>query len=296
MRTLAATSCTLLVLASCAPEKPGRVDVVVRIDGVRMDDTTRAMVAALSQQMRSGFELGTRRQASNWGPLAVIGSGPEWTQYLSDVLEQQSWAQAAPAMQVTAIADRSGGPPAHEPFRFRAKDRATRGKIRPLKKGIERQGLASGPLLALRDLMMPVVGISTERLRDSYGDLRSGRRIHGAIDIHAPLGTPVVASVAGTIWKIRSDPGGGRTVHMLDQSGTYVFYYAHLSRYAQGLKEGQVVQRGDVLGYVGRSGDVVGSPHLHLRIGRVPVDREHWWNTTPLNPYPLLKSASTVQP
>lgn len=295
MRSLVATSWILLVLASCAPEKRGGVDVVVSMDAVRMDDTTRALVAALSQQISSGFELGVPRQTSVSAPLTVMGTGPGWALYLNSVIGAEQ-TSAKVARQVTAVADRGGSTRASEPFRFRVRDRSRRGKIRPRKKGSERLGLASGPLSALRDLMMPVVGFPSARLRDTYGDPRSGRRIHGAIDIHAPLGTPVVAAVSGSIWKIRSDPGGGRTVHLLDASGHYVFYYAHLSRYARGLREGQRVERGDVLGYVGTSGDVVGSPHLHLRIGRVPADREHWWDTKPLNPYPLLKSASTVQP
>jgi murein DD-endopeptidase MepM/ murein hydrolase activator NlpD len=295
MRTLKTASCLVLALASCAPEKRGGLDGLVRLSGVRTNDGRQVLVAALSRQIRTGFGVGSLRQNTILTPMSVTDSGPQWSDDLNAVMANS--VSAEPGIPLVALNDRTNSNRRTQPFRLRARDRSVGVTNRGLREvGTDSQVSASGPLSVLRDMMMPVVGITASRLRDTYGAPRSGHRIHGAIDIHAPLGTPVVATVPGSIWKIRSDPGGGRTVHLLDESGKYVFYYAHLSRYAKGLHEGQSVQRGDLLGYVGRSGDVRGSPHLHLRIGRVPTDREHWWDTKPLNPYPLLKSASTVLP
>jgi murein DD-endopeptidase MepM/ murein hydrolase activator NlpD len=296
MRKLVAASCTALTLAGCSPQKGGRVDVVVNMGSVRLDDTARAQVSDLSRQIRTGFSVGRVRQNGGSPSLAFAGQGPAWADYMSQLTHRDMEAGALPWL--LAAGPRTGARSGMtQPFRLRSNDRSTRGKIRLRGTwGADSQVVASGPLSVLRDLVMPVAGIAAADLRDTYSSPRPGHRIHGAIDIHAPMGTPVVATVAGTVWKIRWDLGGGRTVHLLDESGNFVFYYAHLSRYAKGLREGQTVQRGDLLGYVGNSGDVVGSPHLHLRIGRVPADREHWWDTKPLNPYPLLKSASTVLP
>ncbi len=149
-------------------------------------------------------------------------------------------------------------------------------------------GLAARPA-ALDDIVIPVVGILGSRLRDSFRSPRIGH-VHHAIDIIARRGTPVVAAVDGTVELMKWDHGGGRTVRLLDATRRYILYYAHLSGYAAGLAEGDTVREGRVIGYVGHTGHVIGSSHLHFRIGRVD-DPAEWWKDRPLDPYPLLRDA-----
>ncbi len=146
-----------------------------------------------------------------------------------------------------------------------------------------------GFLSALADALIPVLGIRRDELHDSWGSKRVGHR-HRGIDILAPKGTPVVAAVDGAVLKMKWDRGGGRTLRLVDTTNRYVFYYAHLSGYARGLREGEPVRKGQVVGYVGRTGDARGA-HLHLGIASLLGDSEHWWQARPLNPYTLLKQA-----
>ncbi|MBX6363178.1 MAG: M23 family metallopeptidase [Gemmatimonadetes bacterium] len=143
---------------------------------------------------------------------------------------------------------------------------------------------------ALTNLLIPVLGVVGRDLRDSFHSPRPGH-VHDAIDIPAPVGTPVVAVADGTVLRKKWDRGGGRTIRIVDLTGKYLFYYAHLSGYAPGLNEGDTVRKGQVLGYVGRTGTVSGA-HLHLRIGRLLDAPERWWRAKPLNPYPLLRDAT----
>jgi peptidoglycan LD-endopeptidase LytH len=148
-----------------------------------------------------------------------------------------------------------------------------------------------GELLARR-LAFPVRGIEPESIADSFADARGATRVHNAMDIMAPRGTPVVAVDAGTVSRLGNGGAGGITVYQLDETGRYAFYYAHLDRIAPGLAEGQAVRRGDVLGYVGTTGNAPATaPHLHFAIYEVP-DRRTRWGGRPINPYPLWKPAA----
>ncbi len=141
-------------------------------------------------------------------------------------------------------------------------------------------------------LVMPVLGIDPSQLHDNFDGLRSGGRVHGALDIMAPRGTPVVAAVDGTIQKLFTSHAGGITVYEFDVPAEKVYYYAHLDRYADGLSEGMHVSAGTVIGYVGTTGNAPpGSPHLHFAIEQL-MPEKHWWQGTPINPYPLLAQAS----
>ena len=137
-------------------------------------------------------------------------------------------------------------------------------------------------------LQMPVEGIALEGLRSDFDAPRSGGRRHQAIDIRAPRGTPVVAVVDGTIRKLFTSAAGGLTIYHFDEREETCYYYAHLDRYAAGIKEGMRVTRGSVIGYVGTTGNAPKStPHLHFAINRLPPTRE-WWKGDPIDPYPLL--------
>jgi murein DD-endopeptidase MepM/ murein hydrolase activator NlpD len=143
-------------------------------------------------------------------------------------------------------------------------------------------------LLRQRDLKMPVEGVDEDDLRDTFLDARGGR-VHEALDIMAPRGTPVRAVEDGRIEKLFTSKAGGLTVYQFEPTGTFCYYYAHLDRYADGLREGQMVERGDVIGYVGTTGNAPpAAPHLHFAITRLEADRR-WWAGTPINPYPVLR-------
>jgi murein DD-endopeptidase MepM/ murein hydrolase activator NlpD len=151
-------------------------------------------------------------------------------------------------------------------------------------------GLASTPVvLAPSGLAIPVLGVKPEALSDTYKQSRSGGRVHDAIDIMAPDGTPVVAVAPGTVEKLYfSQGGGGVTAYVRSPDRNWMFYYAHLHDYAPGLREGQVVKRGDPIGRVGSTGNAnPAGPHLHFAINRVGPG-EKWYGGTPVNPYPLL--------
>ena len=148
--------------------------------------------------------------------------------------------------------------------------------------------LAHADELRARRLEFPVEGIAREKLTDTFDDARSGH-LHEAADILAPRHTPVRAVEAGTIARLLSNASGGITIYQLDPSERFVYYYAHLERYADGLKEGQTVGRGQVIGYVGTTGNAPRTvPHLHFAIFRV-VDQRQWWSGAPINPYLVLR-------
>jgi murein DD-endopeptidase MepM/ murein hydrolase activator NlpD len=139
-------------------------------------------------------------------------------------------------------------------------------------------------------IAIPVAGIKPDALADTYTQSRSGgARVHNAIDIMAPHGTPVVAAAPGTVEKIYdSKGGGGLTVYVRSPDGRWMFYYAHLERYAPGLREGQAVRQGDPIGTVGSTGNAnPAGPHLHFAVNRM-AEGEKWYDGTPVNPYPLL--------
>ena len=143
--------------------------------------------------------------------------------------------------------------------------------------------------LAARHLEIPVNGVSADKLVRSYHDARNGGREHEALDILAPRNTPVVAVEDGTIAKLFLSKAGGLTVYQFDPKREYSYYYAHLERYADGLKEGDVIHRGQLLGYVGTSGNAPkDTPHLHFAVFRLTAEK-HWWEGTPIDPYDILR-------
>lgn len=137
-------------------------------------------------------------------------------------------------------------------------------------------------------LIVPVAGVRRQELRDSYGAARSGGRAHLGIDIMARDGTPVLAAASGVIVKRDSSGLGGISLYQRDPDGATIYFYAHLSRYQAGIKEGDLVRQGDVIAYVGHTGNAQASaPHLHFAVYTV-TDPNRWWHGRDLNPYPLL--------
>jgi len=150
--------------------------------------------------------------------------------------------------------------------------------------------VAEGVVVGPAGLAIPVVGVKPEQLVDTYTQARAGgARSHDAIDIMAPLGTPVIAAAPGKVEKLFfSQGGGGITAYVRSNDGRWSYYYAHLSAYAPGLWEGQRVARGSPIGTVGATGNAnPAGPHLHFAILRMNPG-ERWWQGTAINPYPLL--------
>ena len=142
-----------------------------------------------------------------------------------------------------------------------------------------------------RGLQIPVPSVAAEQLADSYLQAR-GTTTHEALDIMAPRGTPVVAVDDGRIVKLFLSKPGGITVYQFDNASEFAYYYAHLDRYADGLAEGMQVGRGQVIGYVGSTGNASPeSPHLHFAVFRLGPERR-WWRGTPLNPYRVWRPAT----
>ena len=140
-----------------------------------------------------------------------------------------------------------------------------------------------------RRLDVPVEGIKPDQLTDSFRDARSGSRAHEAIDILAPRNAPVKAVEDGTIARLFNSKAGGITIYQFDPSERFCYYYAHLERYADGLREGDRVRKGQVVGYVGTSGNAPkDTPHLHFAVFRLTAEK-HWWEGTPIDPYDILR-------
>jgi murein DD-endopeptidase MepM/ murein hydrolase activator NlpD len=151
----------------------------------------------------------------------------------------------------------------------------------------------SGPVstdLAAKNLIVPVQGIRAEQLSDTFNQSRgNGERRHEALDIMAPRGTPVLATEDGTVMKLFTSKQGGLTIYEFDPTTTYAYYYAHLDRYAEGLREGSAVRRGQVIGYVGFTGNASpDGPHLHFAVFRLTPEKQ-WWKGEPINPFGLLR-------
>ena len=147
----------------------------------------------------------------------------------------------------------------------------------------------AGEIVALRgrDLKLPVDGVDRKDLRNTFADAR-GSRTHEALDILAPRGTKVRAVEDGRVQKLFTSKAGGLTIYEFDPTQTFTYYYAHLDRYEDGLREGQMVKRGDVIGYVGSTGNASpDAPHLHFAIFRLGPEKQ-WWKGDPINPYLVL--------
>lgn len=140
-------------------------------------------------------------------------------------------------------------------------------------------------------LVVPVAGVARSQLRDNYTEAR-GDRVHEALDILAARGTPVLSAADGTLLKLFNSRPGGLMVYAMDSSERYILLYGHLDGYADGLTEGMPLARGQVIGYVGTTGNAQeDTPHLHFGILR-GQPRISWWEGTPVNPYPLLSGGA----
>gem|GEM_PF-423862 len=144
-------------------------------------------------------------------------------------------------------------------------------------------------------LIIPVAGVHADQLVDTFASARGEGRIHDAIDIMAPAGTPVLAAVDGRIIKFFDSIPGGITIYQLSEDRQFIYYYAHLQRRADNVKEGDRVAQGATIAFVGDTGNAgAGNYHLHFSIARV-IDPKRYWEGTYVNPYPYLRSGTAPQ-
>jgi peptidoglycan LD-endopeptidase LytH len=145
------------------------------------------------------------------------------------------------------------------------------------------------------ELMIPLDGVQPSELRDTFHELRGGgTRTHEALDIMAPRGTPVLSATPGRVLKLHNSKDGGLMVYAADSTDQFVLMYAHLDHYADGMRDGLPLARGQVIGYVGSTGNAAeNAPHLHFAIAH-PSDVKLWWTGTPIDPRPLLRRPAVV--
>jgi murein DD-endopeptidase MepM/ murein hydrolase activator NlpD len=138
-------------------------------------------------------------------------------------------------------------------------------------------------------IRVPIDGEDIESFKNGFSEVRDGTRPHEAVDMLAPRNTPVHAVENGTIAKLFTSKAGGLTIYQYDPTGHLCYYYAHLERYADGLKDGQAISQGDVIGFVGTSGNApANTPHLHFAVFELNADK-HWWQGKPIDPYVVFK-------
>lgn len=157
--------------------------------------------------------------------------------------------------------------------------------------GSSSPAVGPGDLDALKseNLLIPVAGIAAKDLIDSFDDMRGGTRHHNALDIMAARNTPVLSASDATILKLHNSTAGGLTIYTSDPTSKYVMMYGHLDSFRPGLKEGEKVKRGQIIGFVGSTGNASPlAPHLHFQITRNDNLKE-WWKGTPLNPFLVFR-------
>jgi murein DD-endopeptidase MepM/ murein hydrolase activator NlpD len=151
-------------------------------------------------------------------------------------------------------------------------------------------GLVMWMAQSIVQMGLPVQGLKLADLHSTFNEVHNGHA-HEAIDIMAPRGTPVHAAVSGTVRKLFLSKPGGNTIYEFDEASEFCYYYAHLDRYADGVHEGMRVKRGDIIGYVGSTGNAdLRTPHLHFAVFELGPKRE-WWNGKPIDPYTYLVEA-----
>jgi murein DD-endopeptidase MepM/ murein hydrolase activator NlpD len=150
--------------------------------------------------------------------------------------------------------------------------------------------LALGAASSILEMTPPIRGLALANLRDTFEEVHNGQP-HEAIDIPEPKGTPVRAVVSGTISKLFLSKPGGNTIYQFDEMGVYCYYYAHLDGYVERLREGMRVETGDIIGFVGSTGNAdPRAPHLHFAIFELGPERQ-WWEGKAIDPYPFLVAA-----
>jgi murein DD-endopeptidase MepM/ murein hydrolase activator NlpD len=150
--------------------------------------------------------------------------------------------------------------------------------------------------LALRHIMLPVAGADMAKIDDSFHEPRDGDRVHRAIDILAPRGTPILSADDGKILRMTTNALGGISMYTVDSESRLVYYYAHMDHYNDAMSPGRSIVKGDTLGFVGTTGNAPKDiPHLHFQVMRWPADGKYW-NGEPIDPFEALGGVSRDRP
>jgi murein DD-endopeptidase MepM/ murein hydrolase activator NlpD len=225
--------------------------------------------------------------------VGLIGLAAGW--WLHEVTEPASVPQSI-----------SRSRPVDLPIETSPADRPAEAAPPPVATGHEHDGesivagavLTADPIAELKrhHLVLPIAGSTVEHMKGGFAERRDGnRRAHEAVDILAPRNTPVLAVEDGTIARLFLSRNGGITIYQFDPTRRFCYYYAHLERYADGLREGETVSAGEVIGYVGTTGNAPPrTPHLHFAIFELNPDRR-WWEGTPIDPYLVYSSRTLAQ-
>jgi len=232
------------------------------------------IVAAAFSIMATAFWLGARNARYR---AAGVGF-PENESATGSVLGQPSPLSSAPSVSPA---------PASSPDVSQMPGSSA--EVSPPSAGTQANNPISGSFIGTVNLVIPVAGVKPEQLTDTFTDARSEGRAHDAIDIMAPAGTPVLAASDGEIVRLFQSERGGTTIYQLSPDKKLVFYYAHLERYAEGLAAGKFARQGEVIAYVGDTGNAgAGNYHLHFSIA-VISDPKRYFGGTNINPYALLR-------
>ena len=207
---------------------------------------------------------------------------------------QASEPIAPPAVEDTATRGRSVEPPASPPEVVPSVATSSGPPVMPAAELplAPTPPPGDGSALMNRNLALPISGLKKSDIQDTFNQTRgTGERLHEAADIMSQRGTPVLAVDNGIVAKLFNSKQGGLTIYQFDSTEKFCYYYAHLDRYAPGVRDGILVKRGDTIGYVGSTGNADPSaPHLHFAIFELGPDKQ-WWEGKPINPYPLLMKA-----
>jgi murein DD-endopeptidase MepM/ murein hydrolase activator NlpD len=158
----------------------------------------------------------------------------------------------------------------------------------PLLMSVSSSASADVAYLRSRVMLMPVAGATMDRVEDSFSEPRDGGRVHRAIDILAPRGTPVLSADDGQVLRMSTSGLGGIAIFAKDANGRMVYYYAHMDRFHSTMAEGRELSKGDTIGFVGTTGNAPkNTPHLHFQVMRMPADGRYW-DGDPINPFSLL--------
>jgi peptidoglycan LD-endopeptidase LytH len=240
------------------------------------------VIVAAFAVLATSFWMGTR--TSDYRDPAISSRGTETA--TSSGLETPS-----PLSTIPTVSPVPSEPQASSPVVTLMPDGSSSGVSSAPAEGTQstKDSVLSGSFVGTLKLIIPVAGVRPEQLQDTFTDSRSEGRAHDAIDIMAPAGTPVVAASDGEIVRLFQSDRGGTTIYQLSPDKKLVFYYAHLQRYADGLAVGKYARQGEVIGYVGDTGNAgAGNYHLHFSIA-VLTDPKRYWEGKNINPYPLLR-------
>lgn len=159
----------------------------------------------------------------------------------------------------------------------------------PVPSGVETV-TADDIALLEREIAPPLDGLNLSALHSNFDERRGGgTRQHQALDLIAPRRTPVKSAATGRVLRLFTSRAGGLMIYATDSSERFICLYAHLDGYAPGLRDGAALARGQVIGYVGSTGNAsANAPHLHFAIAR-SADVKQWSMGKPIDPLPVLR-------